>query len=149
MPVIDTREFSYLYQSLHKIHYKMHGETKKFMRQEGDKLKRRTAREARKRVKKTAVERPQYKREAGQYHKSIKRGKVVYQKDGQAHVRVYSSDRIAHLVENGWTPKSRSGKRGKKKGGRNVFDQAAKNFEQEFEMDCGMFVDRMLRDFDD
>ena len=49
---------------------------KKFLRDQGTKLRRKTAQRARANVQKVRVERPKYVREAGQYHKSIKRGKL-------------------------------------------------------------------------
>ena len=55
----------------------------------GSKLRRKTAQQARATVNRTAVHRKEYDRAAGQYHKSIKRGKV-YTKDGQMRIRVYS-----------------------------------------------------------
>ena len=51
-----------------------------------------------------SVHRKEYDRAAGQYHKSIKRGKV-YTKDGQMRIRVYSGDPIGHLVEQDGRPK--------------------------------------------
>ena len=62
---------------------------KKLLRDQGSKLRRKTAQQARATVNRTAVHRKEYDRAAGQYHKSIKRGKV-YTKDGQMRIRVYS-----------------------------------------------------------
>ena len=62
---------------------------KKLLRDQGSKLRRKTAQQARATVNRTAVHRKEYDRAAGQYHKSIKRGKA-YTKDGQMRIRVYS-----------------------------------------------------------
>ena len=48
---------------------------KKLLRDQGSKLRRKTAQQARATVNRTAVHRKEYDRAAGQYHKSIKRGK--------------------------------------------------------------------------
>ena len=77
---------------------------KKLLRDQGSKLRRKTAQQARASVNRTAVKREKYEREAGHYHKSIKRGRV-YTKLGQMRIRVYSNDPIGHLVEQEWTPK--------------------------------------------
>ena len=109
----------------------LHKAQRKLLREQGTKLRRRTAQRARAEVNRTAVHRPKYDRAAGTYHKSIKRGRV-YEKDGRTRIRVYTSDPIGHLVEDGWTPKARNGKRGKHRDGQQVFDTAAKEFEPEF-----------------
>ena len=75
---------------------------RKFLRQQGSKLARKTRAKARAKVNKTKVVRKKYTREAGQYHKSIKRGKLVV-RGNDRHIRVYSNDKIGHLIEDGWT----------------------------------------------
>lgn len=74
---------------------------KKLLREQGTKLRRKTAQKARAAVKKRAVHRKEYERAAGTYHKSIKRGKLYY-RDKAVCIRVYSSDPVAHLHEYGW-----------------------------------------------
>ena len=78
---------------------------KKMLRTSGTKLRRKTAQRARADVRRTAVHRPKYDRKAGDYHRSIKRGKVN-KRDDEMRIRVYSSDKIGHLIEDGWTPLS-------------------------------------------
>lgn len=147
MATVDTEDFKYLYQDLLRIRDKTIDKGKPFIRKEGDKLKRRAARRARQDVRKTAVERKDYSREAGQYHKSFKRGKAIRTKDGQFRVRVYTADRIGHLVEEGWTPKDRAGNRHSKKPGKEIVKKAAEEFEPEFELDVMDFVNKLLDDF--
>ena len=116
---------------------------KKFLREQGTKLKRKTAQKARAEVRKTRVERADYTREAGTYHKSIKRGKV-HTKDGALRVRVYSGDPVGHLIEDGWTPKARDGSRGTHKPGKQVFEKAYEAFAPEYENDAEEMVDEMI-----
>lgn len=147
MATVDTEDFKYLYQDLLRIRDKTIDKGKPFIRKEGDKLKRRAARRARRDVRKTAVERKDYSRAAGQYHKSFKRGKAVRTKDGQFRTRVYTADRIGHLVEEGWTPKDRAGNRHSKKPGKEIVKKAAEEFEPEFELDVMDFVGKLIDDF--
>lgn len=147
MATVDTEDFKYLYQDLLRIRDKTIDKGKPFIRKEGDKLKRRAARRARREVKKTAVTREEYSREAGQYHKSFKRGKAIRTKDGQFRTRVYTADRIGHLVEDGWTPKDRAGNRHSKKPGKEIVKKAAEEFEPEFELDVMDFVGKLIDDF--
>lgn len=116
---------------------------KKLLRDQGSKLRRKTAQQARATVNRTAVHRKEYDREAGKYHKSIKRGKV-YTKDGQMRIRVYSNDPIGHLVEQGWTPKARDGSRGKKQAGREVFDKATQGFDEQFQQAAEDALDEVI-----
>lgn len=116
---------------------------KKLLRDEGSKLRRNTVQQARATVNRTAVHRKEYDRAAGQYHKRIKRGKV-YTKLGQMRIRVYSNDPIGHLVEKGWTPKARDGSRGKKQDGKNVFEEAAKGFDEQFQQAAEDALDEVI-----
>ena len=117
---------------------------RKFLQQQGSALKRKTAQKARAEVAKTRVERKAYTREAGQYHKSIKRGRV-FTKKGVQSVRVYTGDPIGHLVEDGWTPKLRDGKRGSKQAGKKVFEKAFAAFAPSYEKASEEMVDEMIR----
>ena len=147
MATVDTEDLKFLYRDLLRIRDKTIDKGKPFIRKEGDKLKRRAAKRARREVKKTAVERGEYSREAGQYHKSFKRGKAIRTKDGQFRTRVYTADRIGHLIEDGWTPKDRAGNRHSKKPGKEIVKKAAEEFESEFELDVIDFVNKLIDDF--
>lgn len=147
MATVDTEDLKFLYRDLLRIRDKTIDKGKPFIRKEGDKLKRRAARRARCEVRKTAVERKDYSRAAGQYHKSFKRGKAVRTKDGQFRTRVYTADRVGHLIEDGWTPKDRAGNRHPKKQGKEIVKKAAEEFEPEFELDVMDFVNKLLDDF--
>lgn len=117
---------------------------RKFLQQQGNKLKRKTIQKARAEVNKTRVVRPTYEREAGTYHKSIKRGKV-YMKNGAQCIRVYSYDPVAHLIEGGWTPKARDGSSGKHQKGADIFSDTFDAFAPEYERASEEEVDEMIR----
>lgn len=147
MVTVDTEDLKFLYRDLLRIRGKTMDKGKPFIRNEGNKLKRRAAKRARQEVPKTAVKRPKYSREAGQYHKSFKRGKAIRTKDGQFRTRVYTADRIGHFIERGWKPKDRSGKRHDKVKGKEILKNAAEAFAPEFELDVMDFVNKLLDDF--
>ena len=117
---------------------------KKFLRDQGTKLRRKTAQRARANVQKVRVERPKYVREAGTYHKSIKRGKL-HTKNGALRIRVYSGDPIGHIIEDGWTPRARNGRKGSTQRGKEVFDKAYEAFAPEYEADAEKMIDEMIR----
>ncbi len=111
---------------------KMPKESKKFMQSEGTKLKKKTLAKAKQKVKK----------DSGNYHKSIKRGKV-YKYEDSLSIRAYSGDAKAHLLENG----HRLVKNGEEIGfveGEHVFSDAEKEFEQQYYSDVQKFIDDML-----
>ena len=118
---------------------------KKFLRQQGSKLARKTKAKARAEVNMTAVKSKKYSRKAGQYHASIKRGKV-YEKDGALQIRTYSSDPIAHLIENGYTPKFRDGSSGSHQSGKSIFDETRKSFDSEFRKSSEDMIDEMIKE---
>ncbi len=116
---------------------------KKMLRTSGTKLRRKTAQRACAEVGRVAVHRPKYDRKAGDYHRSIKRGKVN-KRDDEMRIRVYSSDEIGHLIEDGWTPKLRDGSKGSYQAGKKVFAKAAEEFEPEFESAAEDMVDELI-----
>lgn len=128
-------------------------ETKKFLRKQGNKLKKKTLNKAKAEVK--VGER----KDATKYHKSIKRGKVYkYDGNGGLSVRVYSNAPHAHLLEYGHRqvvnppkPKGRGVIPGKGIGkevgfveGCYVFEKTAKEFELEHYNDTERFIDDVL-----
>lgn len=136
----DAHELDEFIGHLEKIQQQKEKERKAFMRKEGTKLRRETVKEATSRVRKTAVVRKKWTRVAGQYHKSIKRGKWYKRQGEYDNIRVYSADPIAHLIELGFTPVLRNGKKGSKVSGKGVFEDAAKKFEPEFNKACEEFA---------
>ena len=116
---------------------------KKMLRTSGTKLRRKTAQRARADVRRTAVHRPKYDRKAGDYHRSIKRGKLLIVED-RRRISVYSSDDIGHLIEEGWSSKLRDGSKGSYQAGKKVFAKAAEEFEPEFESAAEDMVDELI-----
>lgn len=117
---------------------------KKFLRSQGSKLARKIKAKARILVNMTEVKRKKYTRKAGKYHASIKRGKL-YEKEKALQIRVYSADPIAHLIEDGWTPKLRDGTKGAKQAGKKVFDKSTNEFEPQYAKDSEKMIDEMVK----
>ena len=124
---------------------------RKFLQQQGNKLKRKTKAQARAAGVKTI---------SGNYMKGIKRGKVWSSRNGAQSVRVYSNAPHAHLIEEGHDQLVNPGKgkgngRGVRPGkgigrkvghvkGREVFSKAYDAFEPEFERACEEAIDEMI-----
>ncbi|CAI3699786.1 conserved hypothetical protein [Clostridium neonatale] len=110
--------------------------SKKFMQNEGNKLKKRTLAEAKSLTKK----------KTGNYYKGIKRGKVYHYRDKNNNsVRVYGGSPHAHLIEYG----HRQIVDGKEVGfveGKHVFEKAKNEFESEFNSDCEDFAEDILKE---
>ena len=136
---IDLRELESFADRLGKIEKQKAKERKKFIRKQGSELRKKTVKEARANVNKLAVVRRSWTRTAGQYHKSIKRGRY-YDYGGADCIRVYSSDKIAHLIELGFTPVLRNKSRGRRVPGKNVFSNAESAFEHQFQAACEEFA---------
>lgn len=130
--IIDTSELLTFAEHLAIAPDRAKKAKKKLLREQGTKLRRKTAQKARVEVRKTAVDRsPKYTREKGEYHKSITRGDP-YEERGQERIRVYSGDRVAHLIEDGYDPVSRDGSRGTHQAGKKVFEDTRIDFEDQF-----------------
>ncbi|MDU0200161.1 HK97 gp10 family phage protein [Paenibacillus sp. MAH-36] len=110
-------------------------ESKKFLREEGTKLRKITLARAKSSVKK----------KTGNYYKSIKRGKV-YDYDGVPSVRVYSKSPHAHLIEDGHRIVGPDGTEHGFQPGLKVFEKASNDFEEEYVNDTEAFIDKLLRE---
>ena len=132
--VFDTRELDAYARELERTARDAPKTQKKFMRQEGSKLLRRTKSEA-KRVKV----------KTGNYKKSIKRGKV-YEYDGAQAIRVYSTAPHAHLIEDGHRMVTHDGREVGFVPGMHVFEVAGKNFEPEFLADIDDMLDEAVKE---
>lgn len=130
--VFDTRELNAYAKELDRTARESPKLQKKFMRQEGSKLLRRTKSEA-KRVKV----------KTGNYKKSIKRGKV-YEYDGAQAIRVYSTAPHAHLIEDGHRMVTHDGKEVGFVPGMHVFEVAGKGFEPEYLADIDDMLDEAV-----
>ncbi len=124
---------------------------RRFLQQQGNKLKRKTKAQARVAGIKTKT---------GNYMEGIKRGKVWRSQNGAQAVRVYSNAPHAHLIEEGHEQTVNPGKGrgnghgvrpgkgiGRKVGhvkGREVFLKAGEAFEPEYERACEEAIDEMI-----
>lgn len=130
----DIKEFTQFEKKLIDLATtKMPKESKKFMRDEGTKLKKKTLAKAKQKVDK----------DSGNYHKSIKRGKV-YKYKGDLSVRAYSGNPVAHLIENGHRIVDKNGVEHGFKEGEHIFSDAEKEFENQYYADVQKFIDYML-----
>lgn len=132
--VFDTRELDAYAKELERTARESTKLQKKFMRQEGSKLLRRTKSEA-KRVKV----------KTGNYKKSIKRGKV-YEYDGAQAIRVYSTAPHAHLIEDGHRMVTHDGREVGFVPGMHVFEVAGKGFEPEYLADIDDMLDEAVKE---
>ena len=112
--------------------------TKKFMNQEGQKLKKITKQKAKQAVKK----------KTGNYLKRKKKGKVyTYKGNGGLSVRVYGAAPHSHLLEQGHNIKNK--KDGAVLGRTRAFhilDKSGREFQQEFQNDVENFIDEIARE---
>lgn len=130
----DISEFTAFEKNLLKLaNDTMPKESKKFMNKEGTKLRKITLSKAKQKVKK----------DSGNYFKSIKKGKV-YKYNGTWSIRDYSYAPHAHLIENGHRIVTKDGKEIGFKDGEHVFEEASKQFENEFFSDAQDFIDGVL-----
>jgi len=109
-------------------------ETNKFMRQEGNKLRRITSKVAKQKVKSRTKN----------YIKGIKRGKVYKFKGDETSIRVYNGAPHAHLIEHGHRIVGRDGTEHGFAKGQRVYEEAGRQFEKEFIEDCERFIDDLL-----
>lgn len=134
---IDAIELDLFSEELLNIANKqMPKKTRKFMNQEGQKLKKQTKQRAKQNVKK----------KTGNYLKSIKKGKVyIYSGNGAFSVRVYGAAPHTHLIEQGHNIKNK--KDGVVLGRAKAFyvlDKSARAFQSEFEKDIENFIDEVV-----
>lgn len=109
-------------------------ETKKFLKKQGVKLKKRTEKVARSKVKE----------KTGNYLKSIKSGKV-YEFNENFSSRVYSTAPHAHLIEYGHKIVTKSGEIKGFKNGTYVFEEAKKSFEEDFTNAVDEYLDELYK----
>lgn len=114
---------------------KMPKESKKFLRDEGTKLRKKTLSKAKQKVKK----------DAGNYFKSIKKGKVyIYKGNDALSIRVYSSAPHAHLIEKGHRQVTKDGKEVGLVSGKRIFEESQIQFASEYYSDVQRFIDDVL-----
>lgn len=114
---------------------RMPKESKKFLRDEGTKLRKKTFAKAKQKVKK----------DTGNYFKSIKRGKVyIYKGNDALSIRVYSGAPHAHLIEKGHRQVTKDGKEIGFVPGKRVFEESQIQFASEYYSDAQKFIDDVL-----
>lgn len=125
----------------------MPSESKKFLRKEGNELRKEIVKTAKARVK----------QRTGNYVKGIKRGKVYKYNGEETAIRVYHVNEKGGKLENGKFPAPHAhlieyghrivDKNKNEKGfkrGYHVYRDASKNYEKQFASNCEKFVDDML-----
>ncbi len=111
-------------------------ESKKFIKKEGKSLLQETQKEA----IFSGIHHKSHK-----YYDSIKQGKIYkYRQNGAISNRIYSTDPKAHLLEKGHRMVTHDGKEVGFVKGYDVFENAAKNFESEFNADCQKFIEDVV-----
>lgn len=110
------------------------GAGRAFLKAEGKKLQKKTL----------AVAQQKTKKKTGNYLKGIKNGKV-YNFDGAFACRVYSTAPHAHLIEYGHKIVDRNKKNIGYQRGLYVFENAKKQFKNEFEEDTTAFIDDLWK----
>lgn len=135
MLTFDTSELNKFEQNILDIAQKeLPREAKKFLRDDGGKLRKATLALAKQRVEK----------KTGNYHESIKRGKLYkYHGTGDLSIRAYSGAPHAHLIENGYRQVLNGNELGFTPG-KHVFEDAAKGFEGKHIDNARKFVDKVL-----
>jgi len=108
-------------------------ESKKFLRDSGTKLKKKTSSKAKSKVKK----------DSGNYYKSIKRGKVYNYNDSLA-IRCYSGDPKAHLLEKGHRQVTKNGEEVGWVNGYHVFEESEKEFQGTYYNDAEQFTNKIV-----
>lgn len=130
MEVLDLEELANYFDSVSELFPK---ETKRFLKVQGNKLKKRVVGKVESRVN----------RVTGELIRSIKAGKV-YKYDGSDSIRVYSSSPHAHLKEYGHRIVDVNGVEHGFKKGEHFFEDASNEYENEFIKDLEDFIDEVL-----
>lgn len=137
--IFDTSELDMYSQHLLEIAQKeMPKETKKFLRKQGQELRKRTRKKAKSKVKKRS----------GNYNKGIKVGEVYKYKNKETAVRVFAGKPAfhAHLLEYGHIIKRE--KDDAELGfvpGHHVFEESAKEFKEPFFQAANQFIDEVAK----
>ena len=136
MSNIDTSDLDdFAKQLLNMAAVELPKESRKFLKDEGNKLRKKTLNKAKSLANK----------KSGNYYKGIKRGKVYHFKDKKNNsVRVYGGSPHAHLIEYGHRKVTKDGKEVGYVEGKHVFEKSKNEFESEFNKDCEKFIDDVV-----
>ena len=138
MANIDTSQLDgFARELLNMANDKLPKESKKFLRKEGTKLKKKTLSKAKALTNK----------KTGNYYKGIKRGKVYHYRDKKNNsIRVYGGSPHAHLIEYGHRQVSKNGKETGFVEGKHVFEKAKNEFQSEYNKDCEQFLNEVVEE---
>ena len=138
MANIDTSQLDgFARELLNMANDKLPKESKKFLRKEGTKLKKKTLSKAKALTNK----------KTGNYYKGIKRGKVYHYRDKKNNsIRVYGGSPHAHLIEYGHRQVSKNGVETGFVEGKHVFEKAKNEFQSEYNKDCEQFLNEVVEE---
>lgn len=133
----DLEQLDDFFNRLNKVNDPyMQKRVKRFLTNEGNKLKKETI----------SIAQTKVKERTGRYLKGIKRGRVYKYKNETWAVRAYNSQPHAHLIENNKRIVTKGGvEKGIRKGTK-VFATAEKNFTEPYIKDADKFIDRILKE---
>jgi HK97 gp10 family phage protein len=130
----DTRELEQLTKDLLALANDVsEKESKKFLMNEGSKLRKVTLKDAKSKIKK----------KTGNLFNSIKRGKV-YRFNGALSIRVYGKGHHSHLLNYGHRIIGKDGTEHGFAKGYHFFEDAQKQFQNEYVQDCENFVQDLI-----
>lgn len=138
MSNIDTSQLDgFAKELLNTANDKLPKESKKFLRKEGTKLKKKTLSKAKSLTNK----------KTGNYYKGIKRGKIYHYRDKKNNsIRVYGGSPHAHLIEYGHRQVSKNGVESGFVEGKHVFEKAKNEFQSEYNKDCEQFLNEVVEE---
>ena len=138
MANIDTSELdAFSRELLRMANDKLPKESKKFLRKEGTKLRKKTLSKAKSLTNK----------KTGNYYKGIKRGKIYHYRDKKNNsIRVYGGSPHAHLIEYGHRQVSKNGVESGFVEGKHVFEKAKNEFQSEYNKDCEQFLNEVVEE---
>ena len=131
----DSRELDVFSKAIMDLaQTQMPKECKKFIRLEGNKLKRVVTKNAKAKIK----------QKTGRYHKAATRGKV-YKYNGAWAVRVYAKAPHANLLEHGHRIVINGTETGKMTKGLKIYENSAKEFSSKYFDNTEKFIDKITK----
>lgn len=135
MDGFSSRDLENLEREVLRLAKKYPKETKKFLQNQGNKLKARVKKKAKSKLKE----------KSGNYLKGFKRGKVYKYNQEEDTVRVYNNMPHAHLIEYGHIIKDKAGKEHGFKKGYRILEEARAKFQDEFVKNADGLMDEIIK----
>ncbi|WP_462351195.1 HK97 gp10 family phage protein [Fusobacterium varium] len=135
MDGFSSRDLENLEREVLRLAKKYPKETKKFLQNQGNKLKARVKKKAKSKLKE----------KSGNYLKGFKRGKVYKYNQEEDTVRVYNNMSHAHLIEHGHIIKDKTGKEHGFKKGYRILEEARTEFQDEFVKNADGLMDEIIK----